>query len=197
MSYCLRPLLLVGMSSLLLACAPVSRVILLPQANGQPSAVEVKSDVGTQLLSQPYQTADVSRHGQVQLGETSAADMQARYGQLLSQPPVEQRFVLYFESGTTVLTPESQTQLGEVLAYALAQPGGEMIVVGHTDRVGSLEDNDALSLQRAGFIRDQLLVQGFAPERIEAVGRGERAPLVATDDEVAEPRNRRIEIIVR
>ena len=197
MSYCLRPLLLVGMSSLLLACAPVSRVILLPQANGLPSAVEVKSDAGTQLLSQPYQTADVSRHGQVQLGASSAADMQARYGQLLSLPPAEQHFVLYFESGSTALTPESQAQLGDVLARALAQPGGEMIVMGHTDRVGTLQANDALSLQRASFIRDQLIAKGFAPERIDAVGRGERAPLVPTDDEVAEPRNRRIEIIVR
>jgi OOP family OmpA-OmpF porin len=198
MSHCFRSLLVLGLSGLLVACAPVSRVILLPQANGQPSAVEVTTGSGTQLLSQPYQTAAVSRHGQVQLGETSAAEISALHGQLLAlKPAPEQRYELYFESGSTGLVPESKAQLDDVLAHALAQPGGEIIVTGHTDRVGSLEDNDALSLQRARFIRDQLLAQGFAPERIDAVGRGERAPLVATDDEVAEPRNRRIEIIVR
>jgi outer membrane protein OmpA-like peptidoglycan-associated protein len=70
-------------------------------------------------------------------------------------------------------------------------------VTGHTDRVGTVESNDALSLRRARLIRDRLLSVGVAAERVEAVGRGEREPLVPTADEVPEPKNRRVEIRVR
>jgi outer membrane protein OmpA-like peptidoglycan-associated protein len=71
-------------------------------------------------------------------------------------------------------------------------------VIGHTDRVGSVAQNDALSLQRAERVRRDVAQQlGIAPDRIAAAGRGEREPLVETADEVAEPRNRRVEVTIR
>ena len=45
--------------------------------------------------------------------------------------------------------------------------------------------------------RISLVQRGFAPERIEAIGRGEREPVVPTEANVNEPRNRRAEIIIR
>ena len=74
---------------------------------------------------------------------------------------------------------------------------GFLAVIGHTDRVGSVQSNDALSLQRARAVRESIIADGFDPNRITAAGRGERDPAVPTDDEVAEPRNRRTEVIVR
>ena len=53
-----------------------------------------------------------------------------------------------------------------------------------------------LSLRRARKIRDDMVKLGV-PAQIQVAGRGEREPLVATEDEVAEPRNRRVEISVR
>jgi OmpA-OmpF porin, OOP family len=70
-------------------------------------------------------------------------------------------------------------------------------VVGHTDRVGTVPYNDALSLRRAERVQAQLVQLGIPAAQIQAAGRGERAPLVPTEDEVAEPRNRRVEITVR
>ena len=67
----------------------------------------------------------------------------------------------------------------------MARAGGEILVVGHTDRQGTVEANDALSLKRAQAIVDLLTAQGFARELITARGRGEREPLVPTADEVA------------
>ena len=46
-------------------------------------------------------------------------------------------------------------------------------------------------------MRELLVQRGFAPERIEAIGRGEREPVVPTEANVNEPRNRRAEIIIR
>ena len=70
-------------------------------------------------------------------------------------------------------------------------------MIGHTDRVGTVPYNDALSLRRAERARDELVKAGVPADRIRVEGRGEREPLVATADEVAEPRNRRVEIDVR
>jgi outer membrane protein OmpA-like peptidoglycan-associated protein len=70
-------------------------------------------------------------------------------------------------------------------------------VIGHTDRVGADDANDALSLQRAQTMREAMLGLGIPPARIRAAGRGEREPLVPTADGVEEPRNRRVEINVR
>ena len=169
----------------LTACAPASRVILLPQTSGQPSAVEVTAAAGAQRLSLPYQTAEVSKQGQIELKITAPERVR------------DEQFILYFEPGGASLTGQSQTLLPTILDKARQRSGGEIIVIGHTDRVGAVEANDALSLQRARVIRELLVSQGFKPELVDAVGRGERAPLVATDDEVAEPLNRRAEIVVR
>ena len=73
----------------------------------------------------------------------------------------------------------------------------EITVIGHTDRVGSVPDNDALALQRAMAVRVRLLRAGIGNDNIEVVGRGEREPLIVTADEVVEPRNRRVEIAIR
>lgn len=190
-----------GLVALLLAgvlagCAPASRIVLLPQADA--TAIEVRTPNRTQVLTQPYQVAAVSARGEFSVGTTTPEKVREQFPRLLAlQPATAQRYLLYFEPGGSQLTPESEARLAEVLAGASARPGGEIIVTGHTDRVGTLESNDALSLQRAAAIRAVLLQRGFDPALVDAVGRGEREPLVPTDDEVAEPRNRRAEVLVR
>lgn len=191
----LAPLVL---AALLSACAPLNRITLLPEADGRITAVEVQARGGVQVLDQPYAVAAVQRTGNVDRDQTTAAEVQKRHGALLAlQPPGVQRFVLQFEPGTATLTPESQAKLPAILAQARALPGGELVVVGHTDRTGSPQANDMLSLQRAQAVRALLVEQGFQPELIEAVGRGEREPVVPTEANVDEPRNRRAEILIR
>lgn len=187
-----------GLCVLLTACAPATRVTLLPQADGTASAVEVSTRQGKQLLAQPYQVANVARSGEIRPDTTSADKVREAYPQLIAlQPLAPERFVLEFEPGTSQLTAASQARLADVITRAQARSGGEIVVTGHTDRQGSLEANDKLSLERAQAIRALLIERGFKAELIEAVGRGEREPVVATDDEVAEPRNRRAEVVVR
>jgi len=180
------------------ACAPVSRVILLPQAGGEPSAVVVQTPQGEAVIDAPYGVANVARSGRVGTGTTTADEVRAQYPQLMAIEPLPpERFVLEFEPGSSELTPEAQAQLEATIERARARPGGEIVVTGHTDRQGTVEANDRLSLERALALRALFIERGFPPERIEAVGRGEREPLVPTEDEVPEPRNRRAEILVR
>ncbi|MCU0924698.1 MAG: OmpA family protein [Hydrogenophaga sp.] len=183
---------------LLTACAPATRVTLLPQADGRASAVEVRTGQGTQLLTQPYQVAKVSRNGEISSDTTTANQVREAHPLLIAlQPLPPARFVLEFEPGSSQLTAASQAQIANVIAQARERVGGEIVVTGHTDRQGTQEANDKLSLERAQAIRTLLVERGFKAELIEAVGRGEREPLVATEDEVVEPRNRRAELLVR
>lgn len=200
LSFLHRPmaLLVLCAGGLLTACAPVARVILLPQPGGVPSAVVVGTPRAEVVLDAPYEVAEVSRLGWVDSDTTTAAEVRARYPLLLAIGPLEpDRFVLEFEPGTTELTPAELARLELMIERARARPGGEIVVTGHTDRQGTVQANDRLSLERALALRALFIARGFPPERIEAVGRGEREPLVPTEDEVPEPRNRRAEIVVR
>ncbi len=182
----------------LAACAPATRVVLLPQEGLPTAAVTVQARQGQVVLAQPYAVAEVASSGSVDTAQTDAQQVEKRYGQLLSvQPAAEQRFTLLFMPGGAQFTPESSAALADVLARATERPGGEVIIIGHTDRVGSVESNDTLSLQRAQAVRQLVIDRGFDPNRVEAVGRGEREPVVQTADEVEEPKNRRAEIVVR
>ncbi|WP_171984662.1 OmpA family protein [Hydrogenophaga sp. A37] len=172
-------------------------MLLLPQ-DGVKSAVNVSTATASVELSSPYAVAEIGRKGNVEQLTSSEAEVRERYPTLLSlQPPAPQRYTLNFQPGTSDLTPESMAGLDAILAAARARSGGEIVIVGHTDRQGAADDNDALSLRRADAIRDVLVARGFKADLIDAVGRGEREPVVPTDDDVPEPRNRRADIIVR
>jgi outer membrane protein OmpA-like peptidoglycan-associated protein len=184
---------------LLVGCASQSdRVILLPDAGGKSSgAVSVRTPKGEILLKDAYAEARVT-DGTIETGRSSAEQVKADFDPLLAlQPARAQQWVVYFVQGTQTLTPESLPLLDALKAALAANPAGEVIVTGHTDRVGSLADNDRLSVARADAVRALLVAAGVPGERITVGGRGEREPIVPTADEVDEPRNRRVEIKLR
>ena len=149
-------------------------------------------------IDRPYGVAKIGRLGGLSADTTSADEVAAEFPRLLAlRPAPPERFTLQFEPGSSQLTPESQAQLDAVIAHAQERSGGEILILGHTDRLGTLEANDRLSLERAHVIRELFIAKGFRPELVEAVGRSEREPLVPTEDEVEEPRNRRVEVVVR
>ncbi len=188
-------LMLVGL--LTLAGCASERVVLLPSADGRPSAVVVRDTGGEIVLDKPYAAARRSV-GANSIYQSSAEEVTERFGQALgAQPPRPNSYVLYFEAGGNVLTAESQAALANIRKEIADRPASEVMVIGHTDRVGSVDGNDRLSKTRAEGLRDLLIESGVAADKLEAVGRGERDPLVPTDDEVDEPKNRRVEISVR
>ncbi|MES2250631.1 MAG: OmpA family protein [Pseudomonadota bacterium] len=194
-------LLATTVALLLAACSsPGTRVVLLPQADGTPSAVVVRAKDGEEVLSKPYQraTAAVGASGAPVIDQADAAKVQAENKPLFDmRPPLPQRYTVFFEVGTTTLTAASQQIMTEALTAALARSGGDIVVTGHTDTKGAGEQNDQLSRRRAQEVAQLFVERQFPAARIEAVGRGERDLAVPTADEVDEPRNRRVTIEVR
>ena len=170
------------------------RVVLLPHAARDGGAGAGPE----QVVDKAYLGAEITREGAVTVSPQDPADVQARYGALLSaRPAAPVSYMVYFQSGANALTPESRAVFDELKAELARRPVPEVQVIGHTDRVGRLEANDELSRRRADAVRDILVAAGVPRGQIETSGRGEREPLVPTADEVAEPRNRRVEISVR
>jgi outer membrane protein OmpA-like peptidoglycan-associated protein len=185
--------------ALLSACSsPREHFSVMPDSEGKTGTMVVTPRQGTPLkLDQANSSASV-RGGEVAPVKLSGAELKEMYKDALdAQPMAPVRFLLYFVEGGDVLTTDSQRELESVLAEIKKRPAPDLIVVGHTDRVGSVTDNDRLALRRAEKVRAQLIAQGLAADSISASGRGEREPLVPTADEVAEARNRRVEILVR
>lgn len=183
---------------LLAACAaPKGSVVLLPEREGRDTAVTV-SQAGQQVaLSQPYAAAHLT-NGAPQPYQSSAQQVQAYFGAALAaQPVAPAQFTLYFVEGRDEFTEESKRLLDGIFAEIARRPVPDVLVVGHTDKLGSDPVNDALSRQRADVVRNALLQRGIAADKIVAIGRGKREPIVPTADGVAEPRNRRVEIQVR
>ena len=180
------------------ACAPLTKVTLLPQTDGSKSSVLVASGKSEQLLTMPYQQAIGQEDKALKLATTTAAEVQKAHPQLFAaMPPKANKYILNFLPGGTNLTPESEAQLPALMADVTQRTGADVVVTGHTDTTGALLANDELSLKRAQVVAQLLIAKGAVESRIEAVGRGKRELLVPTADEVNEPKNRRVEIVVR
>lgn len=179
------------------APAPADRIVLLPGLDGSVGAVTLKTSSGERVLNKAYAGAAVDIRGGIEAVTEDAATVRQRYAAALGAQPLRPvSFVVHFISGTDHLTEESRPVLDQVKIESARRPAAEIVAIGHTDRVGSDAANDALSLKRAEAVRATLLAAGVIAH-IDAAGRGEREPLIATADEVAEARNRRVEINVR
>ena len=110
--------------------------------------------------------------------------------------PVTRSFIVYFGLNSASLTTRARQIVVE--AAQAARTGSAVIEVGgHTDTVGSAAANERLSRRRAEAVASELRRQGIARESIAITAHGQTQLAVATRDGVREPRNRRVEIILR
>ena len=199
MSSAWRTLAALLLAAVLAGCAikPQGTVVLLPDAQGKDTAVTVKQAEGELLLDKPYAAAQLTSRGPLK-ATVSADQVQAQFGDALAARPLAPaQFTLYFIEGKDEFTDESRRAIDSVLAEIARRPVPDVLVIGHTDTVGTDAFNDVLSKQRGEVVRKALLARGIQIENVVVVGRGKREPIVPTADNVAEPRNRRVEILVR
>ena len=179
------------------AAAKVERVVLLPDADGRTGAVVVRADGQEVELTSAYAGVEIAGR-KAEKKQFSEQEVRQRYGEALDAQPVRPHsFTVYFKPDSTNLTADSALKLEQVKKELLNLPAPEIVVIGHTDRVGAVLYNDELSLKRARAVRNILVSIGIPADKIEVAGRGERESLVATPDETAEPQNRRVEIKIR
>jgi outer membrane protein OmpA-like peptidoglycan-associated protein len=178
-------------------------IVLLPDPDDQGGAITVTTKGGSQIIDKPGYATEVEDANKPPTAPKSVEEKEIKdvFGPALTaQPDPAGRFVsfiLYFEHDTTKLTHESKNLLPEVLKTIKNLKSKEVYVVGHTDLVGTEAYNIELSSRRANHVRNLLVSSGIKSSALFVSYFGKAKPLVPTKDEVPEPRNRRVEVIVR
>ena len=103
-------------------------------------------------------------------------------------------FIVFFDWDRSDVTAEADAILNDATAYAKTTGAVRIAATGHADRSGTDTYNQALSMRRAEAVKVRLLALGVAESEISIDAKGEREPLVPTEDGVREPQNRRVEI---
>ena len=105
-------------------------------------------------------------------------------------------YLVFFDWNKADLTDRAKQIIAEA-ASARGTGVTRIEVNGYTDRSGADQYNQGLSVRRANAVAAELLRRGVPRNEIVTRGFGEANPLVPTADDVREPQNRRVEIILK
>jgi outer membrane protein OmpA-like peptidoglycan-associated protein len=103
---------------------------------------------------------------------------------------------LLYDFDSDAIRPDAAQNLQSLAASLQKYSNTEVLIVGHTDAVGTAEYNQDLSTRRAGSAARYLAMQGVAGSRIHVSGKGEMEPVASNDTEAGRQANRRIEVAI-
>jgi outer membrane protein OmpA-like peptidoglycan-associated protein len=102
-----------------------------------------------------------------------------------------------FQFGKADLNETAAAPYLDKIAVLLKTKSTKQIAIeGHTDNVGSLPSNQAISLARAKSVQSALLARGVPQERLQAEGFAFQRPVVSNSNEEGRALNRRVDIII-
>ncbi len=101
-----------------------------------------------------------------------------------------------FDFNSAHIKSTFQSPLNKIADIMSRYPQTQIVVIGHTDNVGSDQYNLDLSLRRANSVADYLIMRGVATSRMGTEGRGEMEPIANNDIVTGRAQNRRVEIFV-
>jgi hypothetical protein len=105
-------------------------------------------------------------------------------------------FMVFFDWDSSRLSVASLNVITQAVTAFRSTGNARVTATGHTDTTGSDAYNMALSLRRANAVKNEMVRQGVPADAIAVVGKGESQLLVPTGDQVREPQNRRVEIVI-
>ena len=103
---------------------------------------------------------------------------------------------MLFNTGSATLSSNADHQIGKLSAFLMKYPDRKLSIEGHTDSIGSAENNRNLSFRRATAVSDQLISREIGSNRITIKGFGEESPIAGNDNAFGQQQNRRVEVII-
>lgn len=103
---------------------------------------------------------------------------------------------ILFDFNSAALRSTARENLRNLATSLDKYPGTDVLLVGHTDAVGSDDYNDDLSQRRATAAANFLTSQGVTRARVDATGKGEREPVASNDTDSGRQQNRRVEVAI-
>ncbi len=174
----------------------VSYAVLLDNPDGSTGAITFTNAQGTIAVNRAKNAVNLD--GSTAPYTIDESTLQKDFGAVIAaRPQAPASFLLYFQTGGTQLTPESQALIAKIVADAAKRPAVDISVIGHTDTEGDANANEKLGQQRAQAISQMLTDAGLKAIDTTVTSHGERDLLVKTPDNTAEPKNRRVEVTIR
>ena len=102
----------------------------------------------------------------------------------------------FFDTGKSVLKPDAQAKLADLVGKTKAVDLEVIIAVGHTDTVGSAAANQKLSIARAEAVKKFLTGKGIETNRVYTEGKGSSQPVADNKTNEGRAKNRRVEVEV-
>jgi outer membrane protein OmpA-like peptidoglycan-associated protein len=202
---------LAALSTLGTACASIQKTINSDKERGAAIGAATGAVAGGLIGRANGSTARGAIIGAV-LGGTAGAvighQMDQRAKELQQNIPgavverVGEGIIVTFASGLLYdfnradVKPTAQNNLRELASNFTKYPDTELLVVGHTDSVGTAEYNATLSQRRADAASAYLVGQGVPQARVRTAGKGEAEPVAANDTETGRSQNRRVEVAI-
>ena len=103
---------------------------------------------------------------------------------------------VFFESGMSELSKESEFELKRVIKLMEDNPLIKIEISGHTDNIGNKTANQELSTNRAKAIVEYLIVHNIKSERLIHKGYADTKPIVSNATEEGRQKNRRVEFTI-
>src|SRR5216684_3309138 len=126
------------------------------------------------------------------------ASIQLKFGSAPPPPMVTPpSFMVFFDWDRSNLSAQALATIKQAADAFKAKGSARITATGHTDTSGPESYNMALSLRRANAVKDALVRDGVPAQAITVIGMGEKGLLVQTGDNVREPQNRRVEIVIQ
>lgn len=103
---------------------------------------------------------------------------------------------LLYDFDSDAIRPDAARNLQNLAVSLKKYPNTELLIVGHTDALGSTAYNQDLSARRANSASWYLTTQSVSASRVRASGRGELEPMSTNETEAGRQTNRRIEVAI-
>ena len=103
---------------------------------------------------------------------------------------------LLYDFDSDAVKPDARANLQSLAQSVDKYPGSDLLILGHTDSVGTEEYNKRLSVSRADAAAEYLVGQGVDRSRIGTGGLGEEEPVAPNATPDGRSRNRRVEVAI-
>lgn len=103
---------------------------------------------------------------------------------------------ILFDFNSSTLRPEAQKSIANLVETLNKEPGTDILVIGHTDNVGTLAANQKVSNSRAAAVKSFAVSQGLTGSRVKTEGKNYSEPIASNDTEIGRAENRRVEIVI-
>lgn len=170
------------------------------EAKGQRSAIQQEIETAEERRRELRLQTQASATQQAQ-SEADALRQQLQELKEMQAKQTDRGMVLtlgdvLFDLNKATLQRPAQASIDRLAAFLKEYPERRVRAEGYTDSTGSEEYNQQLSEDRARSVKQALVDQGVAPERVEVTGFGEAYPVASNEDAAGRARNRRVEIVI-